>query len=105
MGTGNRILEMEERDDYNQFLQQLIECDDITDDVARGITKLVIDKGLDALSEKQAYVFNKNVVDQFPQPKCERCEERIPWAEAHHFMHEEKYCAGCQHDWNKMERQ
>jgi hypothetical protein len=105
MGTGNRIIEMQETDDYAEFLQKLVDCDDIQDEQAEGITKFVIANGRGALSKKQEFIFTKNVVEKFPQPKCERCGERIPWIEAHHFMHEEKYCGGCQHDWNKMEQQ
>lgn len=68
-------------------MERLIEGDDIGDKAARGITKVVIDRGLDALSDKQRYVFKTQVEDKFPQPKCEECSETIPWDQAYEHIH------------------
>lgn len=87
---------------YQGFLQQLVEYGDIKDKDAEGITKLVIAKGLDALSDKQSYVFKTKVQDNFAQPRCEQCEDLIPWDQAYEHVHSPGRCASCQHSYDKF---
>ncbi len=91
-----------EWEDYRDFLRQLVDCDDIQDKSVEGITKLVIDKGLEALSSKQEFVFKKGVEEKFPQPRCEQCEDLIPWAEAYEHIHSPGKCASCQHSYDRF---
>ena len=88
--------EQQEHEDYLNYLRQLVENDDLEGPEA-GITKLVIDKGEEALSSKQAHVFKTKVSDRFPQPHCQQCDELIPWAEAYEHVHSPGLCASCEH--------
>lgn len=93
--------QQQEREDYLDYLRQLVENDDLKGPEA-GITKLVIDKGEEELSPKQAYVFKTKVTDRFPQPRCEQCGELIPWAEAYEHVHSPGRCASCEHSRNRF---
>jgi hypothetical protein len=44
--------------EYEDFLQEIVDGEHL-EGAALGITKLVIDKGEDALSDKQRFVFNR----------------------------------------------
>lgn len=48
-------------EDINYFLEELINLNCL-DDPAKGISKLVIDKGFNSLSEKQQYVFKEAII-------------------------------------------
>ncbi|TPW30323.1 hypothetical protein FJU08_11630 [Martelella alba] len=91
-----------EWEDYRNFLERLVECDDIGDKTAEGITKLVIDKGVDVLSEKQRYIFERHVESRFPQPCCTQCGELIPWADAYEHIHSPGRCASCEHSYQRF---
>lgn len=91
-----------EWEDYRDFLKQLVERDDIQDKAAEGITKVVIDKGLDFLTDKQRYVFTMNVERKFPQPRCEQCNDLIPWSEAYEHVNGPGRCSGCQYSYDKF---
>lgn len=91
----------QQKEDYNDFLQQLIDGGDI-DGAAAGITKSAIAKGIESLSNKQRFVFDRDIAGDFSQPECERCGGIIPWTEAYHHIHHEKWCSGCKHSWNKL---
>lgn len=104
-GIYNQHLENEEREAFSGYLSKLVELDDLTDPTLVGITKKVIADGVDSLSAKQKYRFDKDVMGQFPQPKCERCRELIPFNEAYEYIHERSLCGSCQHTWDKMERE
>ncbi len=67
-----RMFEEEYNADLIDFLKELIEREEIKD-VALGISKQVIDKGVDSMSEKQKNVI-ESVVDYYTKNiKCERC--------------------------------
>lgn len=93
----------EEYNDYLGFLRDLINYDDLNDKVEVGVTKKFISDGIEALSDKQKYVF-KRVAERFPQPKCGTCLQSIPWSEAYAFMHEGGHCSSCQHHYEKFMR-
>ncbi len=101
-GIYEQHLEKQERDAFNTYLSKLVDLDDLTDPTLVGITKKVIADGVDSLSDKQKYRFEKDVMGQFPQPTCERCGELIPFDEAYEHIHEKSLCGSCQHDWDKM---
>lgn len=102
-GVDYQRLERQEKDDYNEYLSQLIKCDEITDATLVGITKQVIARGVDSLSSNQTYRFKNDVVENFPQPECLRCSELIPFSEAIEYLHGDTLCGSCQHTWDKME--
>jgi hypothetical protein len=64
-------------------------------DAAVGITRLVMDKGLGYLSEKQLWVFKAEVIDRYFSGVC-RCCQCVP--EAHEligFWENDRYCSSC----------
>lgn len=101
-GVSEWAMAKEAEDEYKGFLVKLVEREDITDKAAVGITKKVIAEGENSLSEKQRFVFKKEVQGKFPQPTCENCGETIPWNEAYEHIHGENMCSSCQHSYNKM---
>lgn len=83
-------------DGFNDFLQQIIDMEHL-EGAALGITKLVIEKGEDALSDKQKYVFKKQVLDEFTTSECSRCGGDIPWSEMYDAATEHGMCNYCWH--------
>lgn len=67
-------------EDFNEFLQELIDSKRLSDPKEEGIAKLVIDKGFGSLSEKQKFVFEKSI-GLFVYEECSRCKLEIPWCE------------------------
>ena len=86
----------ENDDGFTEFLEQIVNMNHL-DGAALGITKLVIDKGEDALSEKQRYIFQKEVLDEFTIEECERCGSNIPWSEMYDAVTEHSLCNYCWH--------
>ena len=74
-----------DKTDFGQFLQELISAQHL-EDPARGITKLVIDKGREALSQKQEFVFQRSVMDEYVHERCDMCHQKIPWCEMFHAI-------------------
>ena len=88
-------------DGFNDFLQDVIDCGGL-EQAAAGITKLVMDKGKEALSPKQAEVFKRYVLDEYVVGDCKRCGcDTIPWCEAMQAYHNGGYCSWCEHMMNK----
>jgi hypothetical protein len=82
-----------EESQFKDFLNQLINAKYL-EGAALGITKLVIDKGREALSGKQEYVFQKDVIDRFVHERCKTCHDTIPWCEMF-FAIDRGQCVGC----------
>ena len=80
---------------YSDFLREVLESDGL-DEVAAGITRLVLDKGEQALSEKQQHVFQKYVVKEFVTPECSRCHADIPWSEMFEAHGNGGLCSWCE---------
>ena len=71
--------------EFNQFLEDLVEADYL-EDPARGITKLVIDKGRGVLSKKQEFIFQREVIEEYVHERCDACHQKIPWCEMFHAI-------------------
>ena len=82
-------------EDFNGFLQELIDSKRLSDSKEEGIAKLVIDKGFDSLSEKQKFVFEKSI-GFFVQEECSRCKLEIPWCEMSAAEDNGGQCSWCQ---------
>jgi len=82
-----------DKNEFNKFLQKLVDGRYL-DDPARGITKLVIDKGRETLSEKQEFVFQKNVIDKYVHESCDMCHQKMPWCEMFPAI-DKGLCAAC----------
>tara|TARA_B100002049_G_C15948192_1_gene319288 strand:- start:267 stop:551 length:285 start_codon:yes stop_codon:yes gene_type:complete len=81
--------------EYNEFLQTLIDSDHL-DGPALGITKKVIKEGIGSLSEKQKFAFQKQV-DEYISGGCSRCGADIPWSEMYEAYHNGGMCGWCEH--------
>lgn len=82
-------------EDFNEFLQKLIDTKRLSDSKEEGIAKLVIDKGFDTLSEKQKFVF-ENSISFFVYEECSRCKLEIPWCEMSAAEDNGEKCSWCQ---------
>ena len=56
-----------------------------------------MDKGFDALTIKQKYVFNKEVIKINSVNECERCAIAIPWCEMLAATDNGGFCSYCAH--------
>jgi hypothetical protein len=81
--------------EYEDFLQEIVDGEHL-EGAALGITKLVIDKGEDALTDKQRFVFNRDVKQEFITEECSRCGCEIPWCEMY-AAYDTKVCGWCAH--------
>lgn len=93
MGWNDHI---EDDGGFADFLQELVDSQHI-EGASEGITKLVISKGIGALSPKQLFVFNKHVIDEHTVSECSRCGADIPWSEMYAALDNGKLCGYC-HD-------
>ncbi|MGI2031404.1 hypothetical protein ACRQ1B_03325 [Rhizobium panacihumi] len=87
----------QERKSLNGYLEQLLNGEEITG-AAAGITKQVIADGEESLSQKQEFVFNRDVREPFLNLKCEQCGTSIPYDDAYEALHGDQLCSGCKHD-------
>jgi hypothetical protein len=76
------------------FLQQLVDADDLQG-TALGVTKLVIAKGEEALTERQKLVFKKSILDVYVTEICPRHGYPIPWSEMYDFHVDGGRCCYC----------
>ena len=95
----NRYLE----EDFNGFVEELISLSYL-DEKEEGISKLYLDKGYDALSDKQRYVFDK-AIEKYTVSECQRCGTAIPWCEMIEALDNGGYCNYCQHMMEKMDKE
>src|SRR5690606_33410582 len=72
----NRFLE----EDFNEFVGYLVEQKMLAGSKEEGIAKFVIDKGYEALTDKQKYVFENSITHHIHE-ECNRCGCDIPWSE------------------------
>lgn len=82
-------------EDFNDFIQELIDGKRLNDTKEEGIAKHVIDKGFDTLSEKQKFVFEK-AISYYVYEECTRCGEEIPWSEMSAAEDNGGMCSWCQ---------
>lgn len=82
-------------DDFNGFLEELISSKRL-EPKEEGITKLYLDKGYDAMSIKQRYVFDKMIEDNSVS-ECTRCGSPIPWSEMLAALDNGGLCNYCEH--------
>ncbi|MBR1928530.1 MAG: hypothetical protein IJ834_02175 [Paludibacteraceae bacterium] len=90
-------------EDFEGFVQDLISTGRIEGKEA-GIAKLMLDKGYDALSDKQKYVFDK-MINENSVEECKRCAIDIPWCEMLEALENGGYCNYCQHMMEKIEQE
>ena len=88
-------------EDFDGFVEDLIKSGRL-DDKAEGIAKRMLDKGYDSLSDKQKYVFDKAIEENYVK-ECQRCACDIPWSEMLEALDNGGYCNYCQHMMEKLE--
>lgn len=86
----------EDEDGFKDFLKQLVDLGHL-EGAALGITKIVIDGGQGKLTQKQNYVFEKHVLEEFTAESCDRCGSNIPWSEMYDAVTEHGLCNYCWH--------
>lgn len=88
-------LEPFDGDECISFLKDLLY--ELDDPVHEGITKQVIDRGYESLSDKQKYIFKTYVI----QPNAYACgrDEDFSWSESL-FVRENGLCSYCQNVWD-----
>ena len=94
----NKIIMEENRfsgDDFNGFIEELIKNKRLNDTKEEGIAKLVIDQGIETLSDKQKYVFQESISHYF-HDECSRCGLEIPWCEMSAAEDNGGLCSWCQ---------
>lgn len=82
-------------EDFTGFLQELIDNKRLNEAKEYGITKQVIDKGFESLSDKQKFVFEKSI-EFYVYDKCSRCDIEIPWCEMSSAEDNGHMCSWCQ---------
>ena len=97
-------MEYEYETDFEDFLSSLVENDHL-EGSALGITKQVIHKGVDSLSEKQKYVFNNEVIKNYESKSCNLCACEIPWSEMYQALDNGGFCGYCEHKLDKIEKE
>jgi len=81
-------------DGYGAFLQELLDGEPLEKSAA-GITELVIEKGVDSLSDKQRGVFERYVLKEYVTEECTRCHSDIPWSEMYGASGNGGACSWC----------
>ena len=89
---------------FAEFLQELLDSGSIDDGKEIGITKQVIDKGYDSLSDKQKWVFDK-MIDANTFDECNRCGDSIPWCEMMYALDNDGLCSYCVHQLEKLDEE
>lgn len=82
-------------EDFNGFLLELINGHKFSTSKEEGIAKLVLDKGFEALSVKQKFVFEKEL-SHYVYDECSRCGDYIPWCEMSGAEDNGGMCGWCQ---------
>lgn len=94
---GIRILEQRfHEDDFEEYLESLLDADMIEGDTARGIATKVLNEGYDSLSENQKRSFIFYAIKPNYYSECDRCTSSIPWCEMINAL-EDGYCGYCSH--------
>ncbi|WP_412476638.1 hypothetical protein [Flavobacterium sp. TBRC 19031] len=82
-------------EDFGGFIQELLDGKRFNDSKEEGIAKLVIDRGYDALTDKQRFVFEK-AISHYEYDECSRCGHDIPWSEMSAAEDNGGMCSWCQ---------
>ena len=83
-------------DEFINYIKELID-NEYLEGAALGVAKLFIAKGEMALSPKQKYIFDNDVVKENSYTRCNRCCEEIIWDEMLDALGNGGYCNYCWH--------
>lgn len=68
--TKRKLEEQEEQENASKWMKYLLESDSLDNDIAKGIAKQIITKGLNSLSDKQKSVY-QNYILPLTQRHCD----------------------------------
>lgn len=85
-------------EDFILFLKHSIDTELYQDRKEEGIIKVIINKGTDALTEKQLWVINR-FLDRVLK-SCSRCGIEFSFQDM--TFSEGDLCPSCQHDWDRL---
>jgi hypothetical protein len=87
--------------DFKDYLKYIVDVyGQNLSEAALGITKKVIESGIDELSPKEQNVFQNYVLEPYTQKECVLCQEEIPWCEMRVNIpknEEDGLCSWCRH--------
>ena len=63
---------------FREFLDEAIEWEDL-EPTTLGVAKQALNQGVETLSEKQYFVFQKHVLEAHAVDRCIQCKEEISW--------------------------
>ena len=92
----------QDQSEFEEFVRSVIDNGHL-EGPALGISKLVVAKGQNVLTPAQAHVFQAEVLDEFAQEDCDRCQAEIPWSEKYNAYHNGGLCSYCEHMQDRME--
>lgn len=98
----NKINARSREDDFTYYLSNLLKMDKIDSPTAKGIAKLLLDKGADNLTPSQERTFIKyglgshNYIEE-----CEMCLIDIPWSEMLDAL-DDYLCGHCRNQQEKI---
>lgn len=90
---------------FIDYIEDLLKLGRIDNEISIGITKMVVEKRGDELSEKQWNAFKKYVVEPNFVESCTACAESVPWCEMLEAVDNGGYCSWCSHMIEKRERE
>jgi hypothetical protein len=85
-----------EDEDFPNFLKELRTGGHL-EGAAAGVLAKVIEEGVGRLSEKQLWVFESLVINEFVTEDCVSCSQTIPWCEMYAAYFNGGLCAWCEH--------
>lgn len=93
MGAYKDLLEQTENDDLMDFVQELIDGEELTG-TALGVAKAAVGNGVESLTPKQRYVFEHEVLKPHITQECEVCGTKISWSDMY-FAEADGLCSTC----------
>lgn len=97
-----QMMDNEYDNEVAEFLQKLLDRDELKGTI-EGISRQVIDKGVDSMSEKQKFVFDNFVNDYKKKNECECCVNgNISSLSDYIEVAEEGKCPMCQYDEERL---
>ena len=88
---------------FREFLDEAIEWEDL-EPTTLGVAKQALNQGVETLSEKQYFVFQKHVLEAHAVDRCIQCGEEISWHEMIDVHRNGGYCIVCMRRHESMMR-
>ncbi|MFJ2541147.1 hypothetical protein [Pseudomonas sp. NPDC087614] len=93
-----------EESGFEDFVQQVIDGDHL-EGASKGIAQKVVSEGLESLSPKQRFVFDRDVMAEYHRENCETCSSPIPWSEVYDAYDNGGNCSYCEYKLGKLDNE